>query len=147
MSGQRIQPEEVARRLRHSLGRLTRTLRRHDDDDLSPTTASILFAVGREGPLTAGDIARRERLAKPSVTAAVEKLATAGLVERRADDSDGRVVWIAITTAGKRRIDARRARRQAWLATRLEKLDRADVETLSRAADIVDRLIGEDDQP
>jgi DNA-binding MarR family transcriptional regulator len=147
MSGQRIQPEEVARRLRHSLGRLTRTLRRHDDDDLSPTTASILFAVGREGPLTAGDIARRERLAKPSVTAAVEKLATAGLVERRADDSDGRVVWIAITTAGKRRIDARRARRQAWLATRLEKLDRADVETLSRAADIVDRLIGEDDEP
>jgi DNA-binding MarR family transcriptional regulator len=147
MSGQRIQPEEVARRLRHSLGRLTRTLRRHDDDELSPTTASILFAVGREGPLTAGDIARRERLAKPSVTAAVEKLATAGLVERRADDSDGRVVWIAITTAGKRRIDARRARRQAWLATRLEKLDRADVETLSRAADIVDRLIGEDDQP
>jgi DNA-binding MarR family transcriptional regulator len=147
MSGQRNQPEEVARRLRNSLGRLTRTLRRHDEDDLSPTTASILFAVGREGPLTAGDIARRERLAKPSVTAAVEKLATAGLVERRADDSDGRVVWIAITTAGKRRIDARRARRQAWLATRLEKLDRADVETLSRAADIVDRLIGEDDQP
>jgi len=147
MSGQRNQPDEVARRLRHSLGRLTRTLRRHDDDDLSPTTASILFAVGREGPLTAGDIARRERLAKPSVTAAVEKLATAGLVERRADESDGRVVWIAITTAGKRRIDARRARRQAWLATRLEKLDRADVETLSRAADIVDRLIGEDDQP
>jgi DNA-binding MarR family transcriptional regulator len=147
MSGQRIQPEEVARRLRHSLGRLTRTLRRHDDDDLSPTTASILFAVGREGPLTAGDIARRERLAKPSVTAAVEKLATAGLVERRADDSDGRVVWIAITTAGKRRIDARRARRQAWLATRLEKLDRADVETLSRAADIVDRLTEAEDQP
>jgi DNA-binding MarR family transcriptional regulator len=147
MSGQRIQPEEVARRLRHSLGRLTRTLRRHDDDDLSPTTASILFAVGREGPLTAGDIARRERLAKPSVTAAVEKLATAGLVERRADDSDGRVVWIAITTAGKRRIDARRARRQAWLATRLEKLDRADVETLSRAADIVDRLTEAEGQP
>ena len=147
MTSQHRQPEQVAQHLRHSLGRLARTLRHHDDDDLSPTTASILFAVGREGPLTAGDIARRERLAKPSVTAAVEKLATAGLVERRADDSDGRVVWIAITPAGKRRIDARRARRTAWLTIRLEKLDPADVETLSRAADIVDRLIGEDDQP
>ena len=124
-----------------------RTLRRHDDDDLSPTTASILFAVAREGPLTAGDIARRERLAKPSVTAAVEKLATAGLVERRADDSDGRVVWIAITTAGKRRIEARRARRNAWLTIRLDKLDPADVETLSRAADIVDQLVEWDDEP
>ena len=124
-----------------------RTLRRHDDDDLSPTTASILFAVAREGPLTAGDIARRERLAKPSVTAAVEKLATAGLVERRADDSDGRVVWIAITAAGKRRIEARRARRNAWLTIRLDKLDPADVETLSRAADIVDQLVEWDDEP
>jgi DNA-binding MarR family transcriptional regulator len=147
VTSQHRQPEQVAQHLRHSLGRLTRTLRRHDDDDLSPTTASILFAVGREGPLTAGDIARRERLAKPSVTAAVEKLATTGLVERRADDSDGRVVWIAITTAGKRRIDARRARRQAWLATRLEKLEPADVETLSRAADIVDRLTETEEQP
>ena len=144
---QHRQPEQVAQHLRHSLGRLTRTLRRHDDDDLSPTTASILFAVAREGPLTAGDIARRERLAKPSVTAAVEKLATAGLVERRADDSDGRVVWIAITTAGKRRIDARRARRTAWLTIRLDKLDPADVETLSRAADIVDRVVEWDDEP
>ena len=147
MTNQHRQPEQVAQHLRHSLGRLTRTLRRHDDDDLSPTTASILFAVGREGPLTAGDIARRERLAKPSVTAAVEKLATAGLVERRADDSDGRVVWIAITTAGKRRIDARRARRTAWLTIRLDKLDPADVETLSRAADIVDRVVEWDDDP
>ena len=124
-----------------------RTLRRHDDDDLSPTTASILFAVAREGPLTAGDIARRERLAKPSVTAAVEKLATAGLVERRADDSDGRVVWIAITAAGKRRIEARRARRNAWLTIRLDKLDPADVETLARAADIVDQLVEWGDEP
>ncbi len=147
MTSQRREPEQVAQHLRHSLGRLARTLRRHDDDDLSPTTASILFAVGREGPLTAGDIARRERLAKPSVTAAVEKLAAAGLVERRADDSDGRVVWIAITTAGKRRIEARRARRNAWLTIRLDKLDPADVETLSRAADIVDRVIEWDDEP
>ena len=147
MTSQHRQPEQVAQHLRHSLGRLTRTLRRHDDDDLSPTTASILFAVAREGPLTAGDIARRERLAKPSVTAAVEKLATAGLVERRADDSDGRVVWIAITTAGKRRIDARRARRTAWLTIRLDKLDPVDVETLSRAADIVDRVVEWDDEP
>ena len=147
MTNERQQPEQVAQHLRHSFGRLARTLRRHDDDDLSPTTASILFAVGREGPLTAGDIARRERLAKPSVTAAVEKLAGTGLVERQPDDSDGRVVWIAITTAGKRQIAARRARRTAWLATRLNKLDPADVETLSRAADIVDRLTGGADEP
>ena len=134
------QPDVVAQHLRRSLGRLVRTLRRHDDDDLSPTTASILFTVAREGPLTAGDIARKERLAKPSVTAALEKLTTAGLVERRADDADRRVAWVSITAAGRRRIDARRARRQAWLAARLAHLDPEDLAVLARAADIVDAL-------
>jgi DNA-binding MarR family transcriptional regulator len=133
-------PDQVAQDLRHSLGRLVRTLRRHDHDELSPTTASILLAVGREGPLTAGDIARRERLAKPSVTAAVEKLAAAGLVERRADAADGRVVLVAITAAGRRRIDARSARRNAWLAERLRTLEPADLEAVAKAADIIDRI-------
>jgi len=133
-------PEQVAQDLRHSIGRLVRTLRRHDGDELSPTTASILLAVAREGPLTAGDIARRERLAKPSVTAAVEKLVAAGLVQRRADAADGRVVLVAVTAAGRRRIDARSARRNAWLAERLGALDPADLETVARAADIIDRI-------
>jgi DNA-binding MarR family transcriptional regulator len=134
------QPDLVAQQLRRSLGRLVRTLRRHDDDELSPTTASILFTVGREGPLTAGDIARKERLAKPSVTAAVERLVEAGLVERRSDDADRRMVWVAITAAGRRRIDARRARRTAWLASRLQHLDPADLAVLARAADIIDGI-------
>jgi len=133
-------PDQVARELRHSLGRLVRTLRHHDDDDLSPTTAAILFSVGRAGPLTAGNIARRERLAKPSVTAAVEKLTAAGLVERRPDAADGRVAWIAITALGRKRIDARRARRTAWLAERLRTLDPADLDALARAADIIDGI-------
>jgi len=135
-----VQPDLVAQHLRHSLGRLVRTLRRHDEDDLSPTTAAILFTIGREGALTAGDIARKERLAKPSVTAAVEKLAAAGLVERRTDDADRRVVWVALTAAGRRRIDARRARRTAWLSARLQGFDHDDLEVLARAADLLDRI-------
>jgi DNA-binding MarR family transcriptional regulator len=133
-------PDDVAQHLRRSLGRLVRTLRRHDDDDLSPTTAAILFTVGRDGPLTLGDIARIERLAKPSVTAAVDKLTAAGLVERRGDAEDRRVAWLTITTAGRRRIDARRARRAAWLASRLQTLDDDDVRVLSRAAEILDTI-------
>jgi DNA-binding MarR family transcriptional regulator len=134
------QPDLVAQHLRRSLGRLVRTLRRHDDDELSPTSASILFTVAREGPLTAGDIARKERLAKPSVTAAVERLVEAGLVERRSDDADRRMVWVVITSAGRRRIDARRARRTAWLASRLQHLDPTDLAVLARAADIIDGI-------
>ena len=134
-------PEDVAQRFRGSLMRLTRTLRQHDGDDLSPTLASILFTIGREGPLTSGDIARRERMKKPSVTAVVDRLVALGLAERRPDATDGRVVWVAITDTGRRRIAARRARRTAWLASRLEHLDPADLAVIVRAAEIVDDLI------
>jgi DNA-binding MarR family transcriptional regulator len=134
-------PEDVAQRFRGSLMRLTRTLRQHDGDDLSPTLASTLFTIGREGPLTSGEIARRERMKKPSVTAVVDRLVALGLVERRPDATDGRVVWVAITDTGRRRIAARRARRTAWLASRLEHLDPADLAVIVRAAEILDDLI------
>jgi DNA-binding MarR family transcriptional regulator len=134
-------PEEVAQRFRGSLMRLTRTLRQHDGDDLSPTLTSALFTIAREGPLTSGEIARRERMKKPSVTAVVDRLVTLGLAERRPDASDGRVVWVAITESGRRRVDARRARRTAWLASRLERLDPTDLTVIVRAAEIIDDLI------
>jgi hypothetical protein len=50
------------------------------------------------------------------------------------------MVWVAITAAGRRRIDARRARRTAWLASRLRHLDPADLAVLARAADIIDGI-------
>jgi DNA-binding MarR family transcriptional regulator len=132
------QPHDVAQDLRRSLGRLVRTLRRHDEDDLSPTTAAILLTVSRDGPLTLGELATIERLAKPSVTAAVDKLTTAGLLERRPDRDDRRIAWVTITPAGRRRIDVRSARRTAWLASRLQALDADELAVLARAAEILD---------
>jgi DNA-binding MarR family transcriptional regulator len=78
---------------------------------------------------------------KPSVTGAVDKLEQMGFVERRRDASDGRVAWVALTEAGRRRVQARRANRTAWLASRFVHLDAKDLATLSQAAEIVDGLI------
>jgi len=125
--------------------RLTRILRQDDGDDLSPTLASTLFTIARQGPMTSGDIARAERMKKPSVTAAVDRLAERGLIGRRPDPSDGRVVWVAITEAGRRQVDARRASRTAWLASRFVHLAPADLAALSRAADIIEQLIAQED--
>lgn len=139
-------PQEVAQRFRRSLMRLSRILRQNDSDDLSPTLASTLFTIARQGPLTSGEIARRERMKKPSVTAAVDRLAERGLIERRADTSDGRIVWVAITDEGRRKVDARRASRTAWLASRFVHLPPSDLAALSRAAEIVEELIAQGDE-
>jgi DNA-binding MarR family transcriptional regulator len=140
-SGDPLAVTDVAQRFRSSLMRLARILRQDDSDDLSPTLGSILFTVAREGPLTLGDIARREQMKKPSVTGAVDKLEQMGFVERRRDLADGRVAWVTLTEAGRRRVHARRANRTAWLASRFVHLDAKDLATLSRAAEIVDGLI------
>jgi DNA-binding MarR family transcriptional regulator len=138
--GAEADAEDVARRLRRSMMRLTRTLRQYDTDDLTPTLASALFTIAREGPLTLGELARSERMTNPSITAVVEKLTGQDLIHRRPDPDDRRVVRVTVTAAGRRRVDARRTQRTAWLTARLELLDPAELKRLSRAADILGRV-------
>lgn len=121
--------------------RLARILRQEDDDELSPSLASVLFMLDRQGPITLGELARRERLTKPSVTAIVDKLLHLGLIERRVDGQDRRVARVSLTAAGRRRVNARRARRTTWLAARMHELPGKDVRTLSEAAEVLERIV------
>lgn len=131
----------VADRLRRSMMRMTRILRQEDTDDLSPTLASFLFTLDRHGPITLGDLARRERLTKPSVTATVDKLLRLGLVDRTVDAKDRRIVRVGLTAAGHRRVTSRRTKRTAWLAARMHELPADDVRRLSEAADVLEAIV------
>lgn len=62
---------------------------------LGPTDTKVLDLLERDGPLSAGDLARATGLAKPSVTGVVNRLVGKGFVIRRPDDRDGRRVVIA----------------------------------------------------
>ena len=106
----------------------------------SATLISILGTINREGPITLGRLAAEEHLAPPSVTKAVDKLVAQGLVERRSDSRDHRVVRVEISAGGRRLILSSRKRRTAWLATRLEQLPPEELDLLARAATVLDRL-------
>ena len=94
----------------------------------------------RCGPLTLGDLASREQMAPPSITKAVAKLETLGLVRRSKDDHDRRVFRVEITAKGRRQLEASRTRRTAWLATRLREVSEEDLAVLDAAASVLDRL-------
>jgi DNA-binding MarR family transcriptional regulator len=81
--------------------------------DVSLTAASTLATIERTGPRRITDLAVTEGVAQPSMTALITTLERAGLVERRPDPQDQRVVLVALTGAGA---DYRRARRQAGAA-------------------------------
>jgi len=134
---------ETAARLRLALVRTARRLRQEaaaEETGLTPTSTAALASIERFGPLTPSELAEIERVKRPTVTRTLANLEAAGLVERASDPDDGRSSVVAVNAAGSERLRQLRSRKNAYLARRMQELPAADVETLERAAEILDRL-------
>ena len=100
--------EEFAELLRFR-GALRRFLhwseQRARDAGLTPMQHQLLLAIrGHDGTPTVGDIADHLLLRHPSAVELVDRAERAGLVTRSLDDTDRRVVRLALTPLGQRRI-------------------------------------------
>src|SRR5919197_2229549 len=80
----------LAAHLRLVITRTARRLRQQAGSDLGPSQTAALATVERHGPLTPSELARMERIQRPTATRIVARLEEAGLVERVADPVDGR---------------------------------------------------------
>jgi DNA-binding MarR family transcriptional regulator len=65
--------------------------------DVRPSWGSILIPLFEEDGLRMGELAARARLSKQTMTTMVRLLERDGLVERRADPSDGRASLVFLT--------------------------------------------------
>jgi len=65
--------------------------------DVRPSYGSVLLPLFDEDGLRMGELARRARLSKQTMTEMVRRLERDGLVERRPDSSDGRASLIFLT--------------------------------------------------
>jgi DNA-binding MarR family transcriptional regulator len=135
----------LAARLRAVLGPLSRELRQQASEPLTATQVSVLVTIHRHGPLALGEVASRERLSPPMISKVVDALEQADFVERVRDREDRRVWMVSATEAADRWMEQGRARRDAWIAERLELMDDADRHLLARAVPLLERLIS--DQP
>jgi DNA-binding MarR family transcriptional regulator len=68
--------------------------------DMSLTSLSTLSTLEQSGPRRITDLAASEGVAQPTMTALVSALERSGLVERRADPDDRRVVLAALSSDG-----------------------------------------------
>lgn len=109
--------------------------------ELSPTLSAALATIERHGPLTPSELADRERVKRPTATRTVAKLEAEGLVARTPDPNDGRACLVSTTPAGRALVKRIRGRKNAYLARRLRDLDPGELETLERAADILERVL------
>ena len=132
---------DAAARLRMAIVRTSRRLRQEAAGELTPTAAAALATVERHGPLTPSELAEIERVKRPTATRTLGVLGEAGLVARAPDPEDGRSALVSITAAGRERLRRLRGRKNAYLARRMRDLPEADVDTLTRAAAILERLL------
>ncbi|PWU46169.1 MarR family transcriptional regulator [Micromonospora globispora] len=72
---------------------------------LTPAAARALHELDPDRPLPARDLAEQLRCDRSNVTALVDKLEQAGLVERRVDPTDRRQKTLVVTEAGRRMRD------------------------------------------
>jgi DNA-binding MarR family transcriptional regulator len=127
-----------------SVMRLARQLRfRRPESPVSLSQLSALSTLAKEGAMTPGALALRERVRPPSMTRVIASLAELGFVARNAHPADGRQVLVSVSARGSESIEAERRASQEWLKTRLSQLDADQRSALLVAADLMSELVDE----
>ena len=131
----------VANGLRPTLFHLNRRLRK----ELAPLgvtggQASLLWAIRTSPGIGVRELADREGISPPAMTAYVDRLEAAGLVGRRRSERDRRRVELDLTEDGARVLRSVRSRRTAWLAARLRRLEPDELEAIERALPALRKL-------
>ncbi|WP_422744787.1 MarR family winged helix-turn-helix transcriptional regulator [Mycobacterium sp. WMMD1722] len=122
--------------------RLARQLRfRRAESPISLSQLSALSTLAKEGAMTPGALAERERVRPPSMTRVIASLVELGYVARSAHPDDGRQVLVSVSQAGADLIEAEKRASQEWLKRRLERLDPEQRRTLLTAADLMTAIV------
>lgn len=130
----------VADALHSAAIHLLRGVRKEDEAaGIGPARLSALSVLVFAGPVRLTDLARIEQVKPPTMTKIVAGLETAGLVRRCRDAEDARAVRLEATARGARLLQEGRGRRVTRLAAALEPLTADELETVGRAAAILER--------
>ncbi|GAY14419.1 MarR family winged helix-turn-helix transcriptional regulator [Mycobacterium sp. shizuoka-1] len=137
--------QRLASDLSLAVMRLARQLRfRRPESPVTLSQLSALATLAKDGAMTPGVLAVKERVRPPTMTRVIASLVDLGLVVRMSHPADGRQILIAVSEAGARLVDSEREASQEWLRGRLATLDREDRGILLRAADLMTVLVDED---
>jgi DNA-binding MarR family transcriptional regulator len=127
-----------------------RQLRAGDPRDwaggLSMPQIRVLFFLSKAGPSSVGDVAAGVEVAQPSATETLDRLVRAGLVKRKVDPADRRVVRNALTAAGREMVDRPWEMRRAVLAGALRDTAPEDRAAIVRGLRLLSRALNEEER-
>lgn len=135
----RPEPREVADTVHSAAIHLLRAMKGRDKVmGLSPAKLSALSVLYFAGPLTLGRLAEAEQVKPPTVSRLVKDLEREQLVARSPAENDSRSVVVEMTEKGKTLFERARINRLMALETALENLTGENLETLLKAADLLE---------
>jgi DNA-binding MarR family transcriptional regulator len=134
------EPRPTVGEVAAGLQRLFALIRWLTPPGLSLTSGATLGTLERSGPCRLTTLAASEGVTQPAMTQLVGRLADSGLVARRADPDDGRVVYVELTPEGRDLLAHRRAVRTERLSVLMARLSQADQDALAAALPAIDAL-------
>lgn len=133
-----MQDEDLVTRLDRSLLTIiTKMAPRRNVFGVGPAAMMVMRRLAFSGVSTLTELADWMGVSRPTVTEVTNKLAAQGLIERRREEDDRRVVRIRATEDGTRLIGRLEQARREHMGRILSRLSAQDVEFL---ADIAERL-------
>ena len=131
----------VAERLHSAALHLLRRLREVDAEaEIGPSRLSVLSVLVFGESSTIGELAAAEQVKASTMTKLVQGLEELGLVSRSAA-KDRRSVILRATPQGRKLLLKARARRLDLFTGMLQGASAADLATLAKASDVIDRLL------
>ncbi len=110
---------------------------------LSPARASVLSVLVFGGERSVGELAAAEQVSAPTMSRMLAGMERAKLVRRRPDPDDARGVRVRATAAGRRLLEAGRARRIDRLVGLLTGVPEPDRAALARAVEVLQGALRE----
>jgi len=136
-----VRERELADRLHSAAIHLLRRARR--SDPLTGATPAQLSALSvlMSGPKTLGELAAAEQVRAPTISRLAAEMERSGLIRRRQDPRDARVVNVEMTAKGRRVLGKGRDLRIADIEGRVRRLDPPEIATLERAVSIIEGML------
>ena len=133
---------EVADRLHSAAIHLLRHVRMQDVlARQGPARLSALSVLVFGGPMALGQLAAAEQVKAPTMSRVVAGLKRSGLAKIETDSKDARRIRVTATAKGERLLQRARERRIRLLAETLGGLRDTELDTLLRAAELIERAL------
>lgn len=107
---------------------------------VTPEQFGVLSQIHDRSSLSMSELAAARNVALNTATSLVDRLVAAGLVQRRSDPADRRVVRVAMTSRGRLLVARLRLVRRATIRRLLDELDDEEIDRIVAALPALARL-------